>query len=81
INYFFLGEDTEQFKSMLNVNKGPVGYQRAKCSLTADKISKIEYVPGIYQASLIMAVGSDGKPALKVDDLIFESKVTLTALD
>lgn len=77
LNYFFTGEDMEQFKPMQNLGNGAVGYQRAKCSIDFDQMNKIVFVPGIYNATLNMSVGADGKPALKVSDLTFDSKVEL----
>lgn len=77
LNYFMYGENGELMQSVDNLSGGPVGQQRAKCSLDAGKRSKITFVPGIYDASMAMKVGSDGKPTLTVTDLDFVSKIEI----
>lgn len=74
LNYFFWGEDGAQFRPVSDPSGGAVGYQRAKCSMDYDMRNKIQFVPGIYEASFAMAVGSDGKPVMKVVDLDFVGK-------
>ena len=38
---------------------------------------KITFVPGIYDATMGMNIGSDGKPVLTVEDLDFCSRVQI----
>lgn len=75
INYFMFGKNGEGFQPLQGT--GALGQQRAKCSLPADKRSKISWVPGIYNAQMTMSIGSDGKPVLKVEDLDFVSRVSI----
>lgn len=77
LNYFFFGDHGEAFKSMNDLNGGAVGYQRAKCSMDYSMRDKIKFVPGVYDAEMVMTVGSDGKPSLKVSDLEFVGQVNV----
>lgn len=77
LNYFFFGENGELLQSINDLSGGPVGYQRAKCSMKFEDRGKISFVPGIYDAEFTMTVGSDGKPALKVADLTFVGKAEI----
>ena len=64
LNYFMYGENGEQMISRVDATGGPVGQQRAKCSLDPSMRQKISFVPGIYDATMGMKIGSDGKPAV-----------------
>lgn len=81
LNYFFWGEDGEQMHPVCDTTGGAVGYQRAKCSMDYDMRNKISYVPGIYDATFAMAVGSDGKPVMKVVDIDFIGKAEVLMVD
>ena len=67
LNYFMYGENGEQMISRVDATGGPVGQQR----------QKITFVPGIYDATMGMKIGSDGKPVLTVEDLDFCSRVQI----
>lgn len=77
LNYFMYGENGEQMISRVDVTGGSVGQQRAKCSLDPSMRQKIIFVPGIYDATMGMKIGSDGKPVLTVEDLDFCSRVQI----
>ena len=77
LNYFMYGENGEQMISRVDATGGPVGQQRAKCSLDPSMRQKITFVPGIYDATMGMKIGSDGKPVLTVEDLDFCSRVQI----
>ena len=77
LNYFMYGENGEQMISRVDATGGPVGQQRAKCSLDPSMRQKITFVPGIYDATMGMKIGSDGKPVLTVEDLDFSSRVQI----
>ncbi len=70
IHYFFWGENGEQLKPVVS-ESGPIGYQRAKCSIDLGLRYKMPKAPAVYDAVFEMSVGSDGKPVLKVTDLDF----------
>lgn len=76
VNYFFFGQNGENFKGMTN-EKGAIGFQRAKCSIDISQRAQFPKVPGIYDASFIMSVGSDGKPVLKLSTIDFIGDVEL----
>ena len=38
---------------------------------------KVTWVPGIYDATMSMKIGSDGKPVLTVEDLDFVGKASI----
>lgn len=63
--------------SKYDLADGQVGQQRAKCSMSPDKRKKITWVPGIYDATMSMKIGSDGKPVLTVEDLDFVGKAVV----
>lgn len=77
LNYFMYGDNGEQMISRADVTGGPVGQQRAKCSLDTAMRQKISFVPGIYDALMSFKIGSDGKPVLMVEDLDFVSRVVI----
>lgn len=77
LNYFMYGENGELMTSKYDLAGGQVGQQRAKCSISPDKRKKITWVPGIYDATMSMKIGSDGKPVLTVEDLDFVGKAVV----
>ena len=56
LNYFMYGENGEQMISRVDATGGPVGQQRAKCSLDPSMRQKITFVPGIYDATMGMKI-------------------------
>lgn len=78
--YFFYGEQGEMVKSKISAD-GISGMRRGKASLNTDILGKITYVPGIYEGSFEMSIGSNGKPVLKLVDVDFLSKVSITPIE
>ena len=56
---------------------GSKGQRPAKASLAVGKMEKMLNVPGLYDGSFEMSIGSDGKPVLKLVDVDFLSFVKL----
>lgn len=77
LNYFMFGDNGENMRPVNDLSGGPVGQQRAKCSLSPEMRNKITFVPGIYDAQMGMKIGSDGKPVLVVEDLSFIGKALI----
>ena len=75
VNYFFLDEDGEM-KSVAGAVL-PKGQQCAKVSLPYDSADKITFVPGVYEGTFEMAVGSDRKPVLKLVDVVNPTPVII----
>ena len=71
LNYFMYGQEGELMQARMDLSGGPVGQQRAKCSLDVSMRQKISYVPGIYDATMGFKIGSDGKPVMTVEDIDF----------
>lgn len=80
VHYFFFGKEGEELACRRSLEGTGIGYQRAKASIDFDKFSKIDYVPGIYDASFNMKVGGDGKPVLKVEDVEFVCQADFTLI-
>ena len=60
---------------------GVSGTRRGKSFLKADKVHKVSYVPGIYDGTFEMTVGSDGKPVLKLTDVDFVAPALISMKD
>lgn len=69
VNYFFLNENG-QIPAIPTGVTGAAGYQRAKVSLSAEERSKFVIVPGRYTGEFELTVGSDGKPVLKLKEIL-----------
>lgn len=80
VHYFFFGKEGEELSFQHNTEGSAIGYQRAKASIDFDKFSKIDCVPGIYDASFDMKVGGDGKPVLKIADVDFVCQADFTLI-
>ena len=77
VNFFMYGNNGEQMISRMDATGGVVGQQRGKASLDVSMRQKITFVPGIYEATMGMKIGSDGKPVLVVQDLEFVDRVII----
>lgn len=77
IECYFFGENGEQLNPKAVVD-GVSGTRRIKSFLASDKIHKVKYVPGIYDGTFELAVGSDGKPTLKLVDVDYIGKAEIT---
>lgn len=77
IEYFFFGESGEMVQPKLCVD-GTVGMRRGKSFLSPEMIHHVSYIPGIYDGTFEMQVGSNGKPTLKLTDLNFIGKASIS---
>lgn len=80
VNYFFCSDDENNVLKTCSNKSGAIGYQRAKVSLDHYKRDKFVKVPAIYDATMEMAIGSDGKPVLKVVDAEYVCDVVISAV-
>lgn len=77
IEYFFFGDNGEIVQPKLIV-EDTAGMRRGKSMLPPELIHKISYIPGIYDGTFEMTIGSNGKPTLKLTDLNFVGKASIT---
>lgn len=77
VEYFFFGNNGELVSPKLCVD-GTVGMRRGKSFLPPESIRKISYIPGVYDGVFEMTVGSNGKPTLKLTDLNFVGKASIS---
>ena len=78
MEFLFYGENGEQVEPTISTD-GVSGIRRGKSFLAADKVHKVQYVPGIYDGTFEMTVGSDGKPVLKLVDVDFVAPALISA--
>ena len=77
VEYYFFGQNGEQLAPVAD-DSGDMGIRRSKASLPYEMKEKLMFVPGIYDGDFEMAVGSDGKPVLKLIDIDFIGKVNMS---
>lgn len=77
IEYYFYGNNGEMIQPRVSVD-GISGTRRGKVFMTPEISNKISYIPGIYDGSFEMTVGSDGKPSLKLVDIDFVGKALIS---
>lgn len=80
MEFLFYGEHGEQIEPTVSAD-GISGTRRGKSFLAADKLYKVSYVPGIYDGTFEMSIGSDGKPVLKLVDVDFVSAAVISMMD
>lgn len=80
MEFLFYGEHGEQVEPTVSAD-GISGTRRGKSFLSSDKVHKVSYVPGIYDGTFEMSIGSDGKPVLKLVDVDFVAPAVITAKD
>ena len=80
MEFLFYGEHGEQVEPTVSAD-GISGTRRGKSFLSADKVHKVSYVPGIYDGTFEMSIGSDGMPVLKLVDVDFVAPAVITAKD
>lgn len=73
IHYVFLNTMVSA-QSEYDITK-PVGMQRGKSWVDYNMRDKVRIAPAIYEGTFEMAVGSDGKPTLKLTDIAYKSHV------
>lgn len=80
MEFLFYGEHGEQVEPIVSAD-GISGTRRGKSFLSDDKLHKVSYVPGIYDGTFEMTVGSDGKPVLKLVDVDFVGPAVISLKD
>lgn len=80
VEYYFFGENGELVTPKVSAD-GTSGTRRGKVFMDPSVANKINYVPGIYDGTFEMIVGTDGKPVLKMVDIDYVGKVSITADD
>lgn len=75
--YYFFGEKGEMLESKISADDVS-GIRRGKCFMDFEVAKKVSYVPGIYDGTFEMSVGGDGKPVLKLVDINFINKASIT---
>lgn len=80
MEFLFYGEHGEQVEPTVSAD-GISGVRRGKSFLKPDKVHKVSYVPGIYDGTFEMTVGSDGKPVLKLVDVDFVAPAVISPKD
>ncbi len=73
IHYVFLNTMISA-QSEYDITKA-VGMQRGKSWVDYNMRDKVRIAPAIYEGTFEMAVGSDGKPTLKLTDIAYKSHV------
>lgn len=73
IHYVFLNTMVSA-QSEYDITKS-VGMQRGKSWVDYNMRDKVRIAPAIYEGTFEMAVGSDGKPVLKLTDIAYKSHV------
>lgn len=79
VEYFFFGSNGEMVTPKISAD-GISGIRRGKSFLSPETVNKISYVPGIYNGHFEMTVDSKGKPTLKLRDLDFVAKASITEM-
>ena len=77
VEFYFFGKNGEQLAPVAD-ESGNLGIRRSKGTLDILAKDKLMFVPGIYDGLFEMAVGSDGKPVLKLLDIDFVGKCNMS---
>lgn len=80
VEYYFYGNNGEMVQPRVSAD-GVSGTRRGKVFMTPEMENKISYIPGIYDGKFEMAVGSDGKPVLKLVDIDFVGKAVISCAE
>lgn len=80
VEYYFYGNNGELVQPKISAD-GISGTRRGKVFMTPDIINKVSYIPGIYDGTFQMSVGSDGKPVLKLVDIDFVGKAVISCAE
>lgn len=75
VEYCFFGDGDMMKCRPFDANSSFI--RRGKAFLDLSLQAKIEFVPGIYEGMFEMSVSSDGKPNLKLVDLLFVNKASV----
>jgi hypothetical protein len=79
VEYYFFGENGEQLQPKISAD-GVSGTRRGKVFLDEAMAKKVSFVPGIYNGTFEMSIGSDGKPVLKLTDIDFVGKAQIAVM-
>lgn len=74
VEYYFFPND-DALKPVSFTMDGLSGYRRAKASLDTGVSTNLAVVPGIYDGSFEMTIGSDGKPKLALRNLQYVADI------
>jgi hypothetical protein len=77
VEYYFFGNNGEMVQPKISAD-GVSGTRRGKVFMTPDMQNKISFIPGIYDGTFEMSIGSDGKPVLKLVDIDFVGKAVIS---
>lgn len=80
LEFFFYGANGEMVASRISAG-GVSGMRRGKGFLSPELSNKVSYVPGIYNGTFEMNVDSKGKSVLKLLDIDFVAKASITVLE
>lgn len=80
VEYYFYGNNGELVQPKVSAD-GISGTRRGKVFMTPEIINKVSYIPGIYDGTFQMSVGSDGKPVLKLVDIDFVGKAVISCAE
>lgn len=80
VEYYFYGNNGELVQPKISAH-GISGTRRGKVFMTPEIINKVSYIPGIYDGTFQMSVGSDGKPVLKLVDIDFVGKAVISCAE
>lgn len=80
VEYYFYGNNGELVQPKISAD-GISGTRRGKVFMTPEIINKVSYIPGIYDGTFQMSVGSDGKPVLKLVDIDFVGKAVISCAE
>jgi hypothetical protein len=80
VEYYFYGNSGEMVQSKISAD-GVSGTRRGKVFMSPEMQNKVSFIPGIYDGTFEMAIGSDGKPVLKLVDIDFVGKAQIICAD
>lgn len=78
VEYYLFGDNGELVQSKVSAD-GVSGTRRGKSFMPLELSSKVSFVPGIYDGTFEMSVGSDGKPVLRLVDFDYVCKALISS--
>ncbi len=76
VSYYMLTDLSAKFNQ-----DGTIGLRPAKCSVDSSFLgAQITRAPALYSAKFGLKVGSNGKPTLYIEDLVYKSDVVMDRL-
>jgi hypothetical protein len=80
VEYYFFGNNGEMVQPKISAD-GISGTRRGKVFMSPEMQNKVSYIPGIYDGTFEMTIGSDGKPVLKLVDIDFVGKALINCAE